>query len=245
MIRPTTTCRRRRPALTAWPSSTRRPAGPPTTSSPSARGIARRRSKVGHAGTLDPDATGVLLLGVGARDPPAALPDRLPKTLHGEVVLGVETSTLDAAGEVTATHDMDGSTIDDGAAGRGHADRRHPAGAADGVGGEGRRAPPARAGPRGHRGRAGAAARDRPPVRRRADRRIRWCIAVEVRVLVGHLRPVAGRRSRSRARRRRPPAQSAAHGDRLVHPRRGPPARGRPAGVLTPAAALRDYDSSR
>ena len=62
--------------------------------------------KVGHAGTLDPDATGVLLVGVGKVTRLLRFLTAQSKTYVGEVVLGVETSTLDAAGEVTATHDM-------------------------------------------------------------------------------------------------------------------------------------------
>jgi tRNA pseudouridine55 synthase len=62
--------------------------------------------KVGHSGTLDPDATGVLLLGVGAATRLLRFLTDLPKTYTAEFVLGTETSTLDAAGEVTATHDM-------------------------------------------------------------------------------------------------------------------------------------------
>lgn len=69
--------------------------------------------KVGHAGTLDPDATGVLLVGVGAVTRLLRYVGALGKTYVGEVVLGVETSTLDAAGEVTATHDMAGVTLAD------------------------------------------------------------------------------------------------------------------------------------
>jgi tRNA pseudouridine55 synthase len=68
--------------------------------------------KVGHAGTLDPDATGVLLVGVGSVTRLLRFLQVLPKTYTGEVVLGVERSTLDAAGEVTATHDMAGVTVD-------------------------------------------------------------------------------------------------------------------------------------
>ena len=70
-----------------------------------ARGVLGTR-KVGHAGTLDPDATGVLLLGVGRGTRLLRFMTALPKRYEGEVVLGTETSTLDAAGEVTATHDM-------------------------------------------------------------------------------------------------------------------------------------------
>jgi tRNA pseudouridine55 synthase len=70
-----------------------------------ARGVLGTR-KVGHAGTLDPDATGVLLLGVGRGTRLLRFMTALPKRYEGEVVLGTETTTLDAAGEVTATHDM-------------------------------------------------------------------------------------------------------------------------------------------
>lgn len=69
------------------------------------RGLLGTR-KVGHGGTLDPDATGVLLLGVGRATRLLRYLLPLDKTYVGEVVLGTETSTLDAAGEVTATHDM-------------------------------------------------------------------------------------------------------------------------------------------
>ena len=62
--------------------------------------------KIGHAGTLDPDATGVLLLGVGRVTRLLRYLGELPKTYECEIVLGTETSTLDAAGDVTATHQM-------------------------------------------------------------------------------------------------------------------------------------------
>ncbi len=62
--------------------------------------------KVGHAGTLDPDATGVLVLGVGQGTKLLQFVTGVDKTYVGEMVLGVETSTLDAAGEVLATFDM-------------------------------------------------------------------------------------------------------------------------------------------
>lgn len=70
-----------------------------------ARGLLRTR-KVGHAGTLDPDATGVLVLGVGAATRLLRYCTALPKEYVGEIVLGVATSTLDAAGEVVAEVDM-------------------------------------------------------------------------------------------------------------------------------------------
>lgn len=74
-----------------------------------ARGVFGTR-KVGHAGTLDPDATGVLLLGVGRATRLLRFITPLPKQYVGELVLGAETTTLDAAGEVTAVHDMSGVT---------------------------------------------------------------------------------------------------------------------------------------
>jgi tRNA pseudouridine55 synthase len=69
--------------------------------------------KVGHAGTLDPDATGVLVLGVGRATRLLRYVGDLPKQYVGEVVLGLATSTLDAAGEVVATADMAGVGLDD------------------------------------------------------------------------------------------------------------------------------------
>ena len=69
--------------------------------------------KIGHSGTLDPDATGVLILGVGRATRLLRFLTALPKRYVADVVLGVETTTLDAAGEITATHDMSGVTLDD------------------------------------------------------------------------------------------------------------------------------------
>ena len=76
---------------------------------------ARRRlgtKKVGHSGTLDPGATGVLLLGVGRATRLLKLLTALPKSYTCEIVLGTATSTLDDAGVVTATSDMAGVTLD-------------------------------------------------------------------------------------------------------------------------------------
>jgi tRNA pseudouridine55 synthase len=80
--------------------------------------VARMRTilgerRIGHAGTLDPDATGLLLVGVGRVTRLLRFITDLPKTYTGEVVLGVETTTLDASGQVVATHDMSGVSLDD------------------------------------------------------------------------------------------------------------------------------------
>lgn len=66
--------------------------------------------RVGHAGTLDPDATGVLLVGVGRATRLLQFLLGVDKTYTGELVLGVATSTLDAAGEETGRWDMGGIT---------------------------------------------------------------------------------------------------------------------------------------
>ena len=72
-----------------------------------ARGVLGTR-KVGHSGTLDPDATGVLVLGVGRATRLLRYVTELPKSYEAEIVLGTETDTLDSAGRVTARHDMAG-----------------------------------------------------------------------------------------------------------------------------------------
>ena len=69
------------------------------------------QQRVGHAGTLDPDATGVLLVGLGRATRLMRFLTALPKTYEAEVVLGTATSTLDASGEVTGTWDMDGVSL--------------------------------------------------------------------------------------------------------------------------------------
>lgn len=62
--------------------------------------------RVGHAGTLDPDATGVLLVGLGRATRLLRYLTALPKTYVAEIVLGTSTSTLDASGDVTGVWDM-------------------------------------------------------------------------------------------------------------------------------------------
>lgn len=65
----------------------------------------RRRlgtKKVGHAGTLDPDATGVLVLGVGRATRLLPFTQGTPKRYLALVRFGVSTDTQDASGEVLA-----------------------------------------------------------------------------------------------------------------------------------------------
>jgi tRNA pseudouridine55 synthase len=56
--------------------------------------------KVGHAGTLDPNATGVLLLGLGRGTRFLSYAQASPKRYRTVAVFGVTTSTQDESGEV-------------------------------------------------------------------------------------------------------------------------------------------------
>ena len=56
--------------------------------------------RVGHAGTLDPDATGVLLVGLGRATRLLRYLSEAGKAYTGRVVFGIATTTLDAAGDV-------------------------------------------------------------------------------------------------------------------------------------------------
>lgn len=68
--------------------------------------------QVGHAGTLDPDATGVLLVGVGRCTRLLRFLTDLGKTYTGQVVFGSATDSLDSTGSVTARFDMPDLTLD-------------------------------------------------------------------------------------------------------------------------------------
>lgn len=63
--------------------------------------------RVGHGGTLDPMATGLLVLGVNAGTKLLQYVTGLPKTYLATVRLGVATSTDDFEGEVTQQTDVD------------------------------------------------------------------------------------------------------------------------------------------
>lgn len=68
------------------------------------RALGERR--VGHAGTLDPDASGVLVVGVGQGTRLMGLLTAERKSYVGLVVLGSETETDDAEGQVTREADV-------------------------------------------------------------------------------------------------------------------------------------------
>jgi tRNA pseudouridine55 synthase len=63
--------------------------------------------KVGHAGTLDPSATGVLIVALGRATRTLRLFNLLPKTYQCTILLGTSTDTLDDTGNITDTYDMD------------------------------------------------------------------------------------------------------------------------------------------
>ena len=69
-----------------------------------------RTKKVGHAGTLDPAATGVLVVLLGKATRLAQFFVELEKGYRGRIVLGVTTDTQDAEGNVESTADVSGVT---------------------------------------------------------------------------------------------------------------------------------------
>lgn len=73
------------------------------------RGILKA-DKVGHTGTLDPDATGVLPVCLGKATRCAELITGLTKRYEAEVAFGAETDTQDASGTVLKTFDY---TVDE------------------------------------------------------------------------------------------------------------------------------------
>ena len=68
--------------------------------------------RVGHAGTLDPDATGVLILGVGRATRFLSYAQASAKRYLATAVFGVTTTTQDASGEVVERRPVDISEAD-------------------------------------------------------------------------------------------------------------------------------------
>jgi tRNA pseudouridine55 synthase len=64
-----------------------------------------RKTKVGHAGTLDPLASGVLVICVGAATRLIEYVQRMPKAYQTVVRLGARSDTLDRDGQVVETPD--------------------------------------------------------------------------------------------------------------------------------------------
>ena len=96
---------KRRPATVHGVAVVDKPAG---VTSHDVVGQLRRRfeeRRIGHAGTLDPGATGVLVVGVGMVTRLLRFITDGRKRYTGEVVMGIETDSLDADGVVTVTHE--------------------------------------------------------------------------------------------------------------------------------------------
>ncbi len=69
-----------------------------------------RLKKIGHCGTLDPAATGLLLLTLGRATRLTRFLIRAPKVYEGSARFGMITDTYDTSGEVTAEHDTESLT---------------------------------------------------------------------------------------------------------------------------------------
>ena len=75
--------------------------------------IGRRKTKVGHAGTLDPFADGVLVVCVGAATRLADYVQQQPKSYRAVMTLGTVSDTHDIEGEITENPDAAPVDIDE------------------------------------------------------------------------------------------------------------------------------------
>lgn len=83
----------------------RKKRGKPTPASASGGKASAGKHKIGHAGTLDPLATGLLIVGVGGATKRMNEFLKLPKTYEAEITLGIKTDTGDAEGRVIEEKD--------------------------------------------------------------------------------------------------------------------------------------------
>ena len=76
-----------------------------------------KMKKIGHAGTLDPLATGLMIMLIGKATKVSQFLISLDKSYDGEFLLGVETDSQDADGEVVAekpvTDDIDQEKVEE------------------------------------------------------------------------------------------------------------------------------------
>lgn len=68
--------------------------------------ISGKKIKVGHAGTLDPFATGLLILMIGTATKSADKFLKLDKSYDAKMILGKKSSTGDSEGEIVETSDF-------------------------------------------------------------------------------------------------------------------------------------------
>jgi len=83
-----------------------KPAGPTSTAVVNKVRWAMNAKKAGHAGTLDPDATGVLAIALGEATKTVPYITDALKAYEFTVRLGASTNTDDAEGEIIATSDL-------------------------------------------------------------------------------------------------------------------------------------------
>lgn len=76
-------------------------------------GAGRRRAKVGHAGTLDPFAEGVLVVCVGPATRLADYVQHRGKRYRAEIILGATSTTDDLAGSITRSAGVQPPTADE------------------------------------------------------------------------------------------------------------------------------------
>jgi len=69
-----------------------------------------KQKKIGHCGTLDPNATGLLLLTLGRATRLTRFLIRAPKVYEGSIRFGAATDTYDSTGQVTAEGSTEGIT---------------------------------------------------------------------------------------------------------------------------------------
>ena len=68
--------------------------------------------KAGHAGTLDKEAQGLLIIGLGKGTKKLPFYQKLPKGYHVKIKLGVKTDTDDLSGKVVREKPIKGITLD-------------------------------------------------------------------------------------------------------------------------------------
>lgn len=88
-----------------------KPSGPTSHDVVARARTALKERRIGHTGTLDPLATGVLPLVIGRATRLAQFLSAGAKTYDATVRLGVETDTYDGAGRVVAEHPVDADAV--------------------------------------------------------------------------------------------------------------------------------------
>lgn len=63
-----------------------------------------KQTEIGHTGTLDPEAEGVLVVGLGQATRSFSFLDESTKVYRAEIILGQRTDTQDASGKIVAEH---------------------------------------------------------------------------------------------------------------------------------------------